>query len=105
VMNKNIDLGNGLKFENIGAGKKHFQKILKDTALGTRVTSQEFSEIKALYEAYCRNTSFPVSSPAVAFLPVHESGVGYTRKCFGIEFKDGSTSRFSIDKALSAIAS
>ena len=103
-MVKSIDLGNGLKFESISPGKNHFEKILKETALGTHVATQEFNEINALYEAYCTKTNWPIGSPPAAFFPISERGRGYATRCFGVEFKDGSTNRFSLDKALSAVA-
>jgi len=102
MVSKDIDLGNGLKFESISSGKMHFAKMLKETELGKPFTGREFQEIAALYEAYCRKTNWPVRSPPAAFFPKNESGPGYTTRCFGIEFKDGSTGRFSVDKALSA---
>jgi hypothetical protein len=42
--------------------------------------------------------------PAATFQPVHERGPGFTTRCFGVTYEDGSTGRFSIHKALSAIA-
>lgn len=104
MASKKVDLGGNLKFESVAAGKAHFDKILKDTAIGAHITVQEFREIKALYEEYCRKTNWPLSSPPVAFYPMHERGPGYTTRCFGVEFKDGSKNRFSLDKALSAVA-
>jgi hypothetical protein len=103
-MVKRIDLAGGLKFESITEGKKHFEKSLKETELGTHVTPKEFVEIKALYEAYCKKTKWPINSPPAAFFPMHERGKGYTTRCFGVAFKDGSTDRFSLDKALSEVA-
>ena len=103
-MVKSVDLGNGLKFESLSSGKNHFEKILKETALGAHVATQEFNEINALYEAYCTKTNWPIGSPPAAFFPINERGPGYTTRCFGVEFKDGSTNRFSLDKALSAVA-
>jgi hypothetical protein len=104
MVSKMIDLNNGLQFESISAGKIHFEKILKETSLGTHVTGQEFRDISALYEAYCNKTNWPLGSPPVAFFPMHERGKGYTTRCFGVTFEDGSTNRFSLDKALSAAA-
>jgi|SRR5712664_2784909 len=101
MVSKNIDLGNGLKFETITAGKMHFEPILKDAALGKHFAGQEF---QALYDAYCRKTNWVVKSPVAAFFPKNESGKGFTTKCFGIQFEDGSIDRFSLDKALSAVA-
>lgn len=104
MASKSIDLGNGLKFASISAGKAHFEKVLKNTAINAHVTNQEFDELKILYEEYCRKTNWPLGSPPTAFFPMHERGPGYTTRCFGIKFHDGSTGRFSLDKALSAVA-
>jgi hypothetical protein len=104
MASKDIDLGDGLRFESIGAGKKHFEKSLKGAEIDKHFVGQEFQDIEALYSAYCKATNWAVSSPPIAFFPKNESGKGYTTRCFGVEFKDGSTNRFSLDKALSAIA-
>jgi hypothetical protein len=104
MVSKDINLGDGLKFESISAGKKHFEPILKNAALGKHFAGQEFQEIKALYDAYCRKTNWVVKSPVAAFFPKNEIGKGFTTKCFGIQYEDGSTDRFSLDKALSAVA-
>jgi hypothetical protein len=100
---KSIDLGNGLAFESISAGKAHFDGILKNTAMNTHVTPQAFEELKVLYETYCRKTNWPIKSPPAAFYPIYERAPGYTTRCFGVKFQDGSTGRFSLDKALSAV--
>jgi hypothetical protein len=104
MVSKTIDLGVGLKFESITSAKMHFDPILKNAALGQHFTGQEFQDIKTLYDEYCRKTNWAVKSPANAFFPKNEVGKGFTTRCFGIEFKDGSTDRFSLDKALSAVA-
>jgi hypothetical protein len=104
MVSKSIDLGGGLKFESITAGKRYFEKSLKETELGKHIVGQEFQDINALYEAYCRKTQWVLSSPPAAFFPKLESGNGYSTRCFGIKFEDGSTDRFSLDKALSAVA-
>jgi hypothetical protein len=101
---KRIDLGNGLVFSSISAGKAHFDRILKNTPLEQHVTPQEFSEVRALYELYCRNTNWPLHSPPKAFFPTYKKGPGYTTTCFGVEFLDGKKDHFSLDRALSAVA-
>jgi hypothetical protein len=35
---------------------------------------------------------------------MHERQKEYSTKCFGVEFEDGRRDRFSLDKALSAVA-
>ena len=103
-MSKTVDLGNGLKFDSIGDGKKYFHDILEGAKIEERFAGQEFKDISALYEAYCKKTNWHLASPVAGFFPKHERGKGFTTKCFGIEFEDGSVDRFSLDKALSAIA-
>lgn len=101
---KKIDLGTGLKFASIAEAKVHFDKILKGTPLDQRVTNAEFKALKLLYEAYCSKTNWPMPSPPKAFFPTYERQKGYTTMCFGIEFEDGNKGRFSLDKALTAVA-
>jgi hypothetical protein len=101
---KKIDLGAGLKFQSISKAKIYFDKILKDTQLNQHVTNAEFDALNRLYEAYCVKTNWPMPSPPVAFFPTYEQQPGYTTRCFGIEFKDGTKDRFSLPKALTAVA-
>ena len=98
---KKIDLGTGLAFSSITDAKSHFGKILKDTPINQHVTKQEFDALKILFEKYCQKTSWPMPIPPKAFFPIYEQ---YSTKCFGIQFEDGTTGRFSLDKALSAVA-
>jgi hypothetical protein len=101
---KAIDLGPGLQFPSIAEGRKPFAKILADTPVGPFVTAEEFKALKLLYEAYCTATSYAMPSPPKGFFTMHERGKGYSTKCFGVEFEDGRRGRFSLDKALSAVA-
>lgn len=104
MVSKSIDLGGTLQFASIKAGKAHFERILKSTALNQHVTAQEFDEIRRLYDGYCSATNWAIASSPVAFFPQHERGPGFTTLCFGVKFQDGSIGRFSLDKALSAVA-
>jgi hypothetical protein len=61
----------------------------------------EFAQLKVLYETYCANTNWPLLSPPVAFGTMLEQ---FETKCFSVEFADGRTDRFSLDKALSKVA-
>lgn len=101
---KKIELGSDLKFASIGEAKIYFDKILKATPLEQRVTAAEFKALKLLYEAYCVETNWPLPSPPKAFFPTYERQKGYTTKCFSIEFENGATGKFSLGKALSAVA-
>jgi hypothetical protein len=97
---KSIDLGPGLKFPSIKAGRDHFKPILDATAVGQHVPPQHFDELKILYETYCANTNWSLPSPPVAFGAMLEQ---FNTKCFSVEFADGSQNRFSLDKALSTV--
>ena len=101
---KKIDLPPPLDFPSITEGEKHFGKILDDTPIDQHVTSREFDELKILYEAYCAKTNWSLPSPPKAFFPTYERQKGFTTKCFGVEFQDGKKDRFSLKKALSAVA-
>ena len=72
--------------------------------LGDRQPDQ-FDQLRLLYERYCTHTNFPMPSAVTAFFPTMEKrSAGYTR-CLGVRFADGSSTTFSLDKALSAVAS
>jgi hypothetical protein len=101
---KKIALSSGLEFESITEGKAYFDKILKATPIDQHVTQTEFDALKLLYEAYCAKTDWPMPSRPKAFFPTYEQQKGYTTTCFGIEFQNGERTRFSLDKALSAVA-
>jgi hypothetical protein len=104
MASKPIDLGAGLRFPSISSAREHFKKILDDTPVEQRITGQQFDALKVLYEAYCANTDWATPSAPKAFFPKLEQQEGFTTKCFGVEFQDGSTDRFSLDKALTAAA-
>jgi hypothetical protein len=103
-MAKKIELGPDLRFASIDQGRIYFRNILNSTELNQRVSAGEFESLRLLYEAYCAKTNWPITSPLRAFFPRHERGEGYTTKCFGVEFEDGTEGRFSLDRALSAVA-
>lgn len=98
---KSIDLGPGLKFPSIKEARAYFKPILDATAVGQHVPPRHFNQVKMLYETYCTNTNWPLPSPPTAFGAMLEQ---FDTKCFSVEFSDGSKNRFSLDKALSAVA-
>jgi hypothetical protein len=63
MVSKTLDLGNGLTFASIKAGKAYFDPILKNAELGKHFTGKNFQDIKALYDAYCRKTNWIDKSP------------------------------------------
>jgi hypothetical protein len=101
MVSKSIDLGPGLKFASIKEGKNYFKPILDATAVGQHIPQQHFDAVRVLYETYCANTDWKLSSPPVAFGAMLEQ---FNTKCFSVEFADGSKGRFSLDKALSKVA-
>jgi len=103
-MIKKVELADDLKFDSIAQARIYFRNILNSTDLNQPVSAGEFESLRRLYEAYCIKTGWPINSSPKSFFPKHEQGTGYTTKCFGIEFEDGTNGRFSLDKALSAVA-
>jgi hypothetical protein len=104
VVAKKIDLSTGRSFKNIAEAKRHFAALLATTPLKVEISGSDLEDVSAVYRRYCDATEWELPSAPVSFFPVHESGEGYTTRCFGVTFEDGSTSRFSIQKALSKIA-
>jgi len=103
-MVKKIELAPDLKFSSIIQARTYFRNILNSTELNQCVSDGEFESLRLLYEAYCTKTNWPITSPLKAFFPRYEQGEGFTTKCFGIEFENGTNGKFSLDKALSAVA-
>jgi hypothetical protein len=103
-MAKKIDLSTGRSFKNIAEAKRYFTTLLDTTPLMVEFSGSDLEHINAVYRAYCDATEWELPSAPTSFFPVHESGKGYTTRRFGVKFEDGSTGRFSIQKALSKIA-
>lgn len=103
-MPKTVTLATGLRFASISAGVDHFSAMLEAQELRKPFEGDDAHHIRAAYEAYCAKTEWTTPSHAATFQPVQERGPGFTTRCFGISYEDGSTGRFSMQKALSAIA-
>lgn len=103
-MAKKIELAPDLKFSSIVGARTYFRNILNSTLLNQHVSDGEFESLRLLYQEYCAKTNWPMNSPPSAFFPRLEQGEGFTTKCFGVEFEDGTRGVFSLDKALSAAA-
>jgi hypothetical protein len=103
-MPKNINLGSPLEFATITLAKAHFDPFRTGGTLNQDVPNDQFDQLKVLYEKYCSNTQYALPSAVTAFFPTMEKrGKGYTR-CLGVRFADGTSTTFSLDKALSAVA-
>lgn len=89
---------------SISTGVAYFSNMLAEQELNKPFDGADEQHVRAAYEAYCAKTDWSTPSPAATFQPVHERGPGFTTRCFGITYEDGSTGRFSMQKALSAIS-
>lgn len=103
-MAKSIRLSTGLEFASISAGSDHFKKVLDGQELAKPFNGPELADIRAAFEEYCSRTDWPVPSPPASFYPTHERGPGFTTRCYGVTFEDGSKDNFSMPKALKVIA-
>ncbi len=103
-MPKSVRLTTGLEFKSITAGIEHFSKLLDSQALKVPFTGADDEHIRAAYDEYCSKTDWPTPSPAATFQPINDRGPGYTTRCYGVVYEDGTTGNFSMAKALRAIA-
>jgi hypothetical protein len=104
-MPKSVKLSPSLDFATITLAKKHFDPFRTGGELNQDLPPDQFGQLKLLYERYCANTGFPLPSAVAAFFPTMEKrSAGYTR-CLGVRMADGTSTTFSLDKALSAVAS
>jgi hypothetical protein len=104
-MPKRINLGPRLDFATIALAKAHFDTFRTSGELDQDVMNDQFEQLKVLYDRYCADTGYLLSSPAVAFFPTMEKRSGGYTRCLGVRFADGRSKTFSLDKALSAVAS
>lgn len=103
-MAKSVSLKTGRTFATVTAAKEHFARILDSRELKQEFAGEDVTDVRAAYEEYCAKTNWELRSPPASFYPDHDRGEGYTTRCFGVTFEDGTTGRFSMDKALRAIA-
>jgi len=104
-MPKSINLGPPLDFATIKHAKAHFDPFRTGGELDHDVPNDQFKQLKVVYSRYCANTRFALPSPVVAFFPTMEKRSGGYTRCLGVRFADGTSTTFSLDKALSAVAS
>ena len=103
-MAKSVPLRTGRTFSTVRAAKDHFPKILDSRELNQEFAEEDLADVRAAYEDYCAKTNLELPSPPASFYPTHDRGPGYTTRCFGVTFENGTTGHFSMDKALRAIA-
>ncbi|GAC1330465.1 MAG: hypothetical protein NVSMB26_07890 [Beijerinckiaceae bacterium] len=104
MMAKSVLLKTGRAFKTIKAAKEHFARVLAGQKLNKPFTGQALQDVQATYEEYCNRTGWRLKSPPASFYPTVERGPGFTTRCYGVMFQDGTTDRFSMEKALRAIA-
>jgi hypothetical protein len=103
-MAKSVTLTTGQHFETITAAQAYFADLLKGQELGKAFSGNESLQIGTVYRGYCDRTRWDLTSPPASFYPTYDRGPGYTTRCFGVTFEDGTTGKFSLEKALRAIA-
>lgn len=103
-MAKSVSLRTGRAFATVTAAKEYFGNILNGRELKQEFGKDELADVRASYEDYCAKTGWKLKSNPASFYPTHDRGAGYTTRCFGVTFEDGTTGNFSMDKALRAIA-
>ncbi|AYG64041.1 hypothetical protein [Rhizobium jaguaris] len=103
-MAKSVSLETGRTFATITSAKQHFAPMLDRNDLKQPFSGGDLADIAALYRDYCAKTNWPLPSSPTSFYPTYERDEGYTTRCFGVTFANGSIGRFSLDKALRAIA-
>jgi hypothetical protein len=105
IMTKKVKLGPSLDFATITLAKAHFDPFRTGGELNQDVPIDQFEHLKVLYEKYCADTQYDLPAAVAAFFPIMEKrGDGYTR-CLAVRFADGTSKAFSLDTALSAVAS
>jgi hypothetical protein len=103
-MAKSVSLKTGRIFVTVTAAKEHFARILDRRELKQDFAGEDLADVRAAYVDYCAKTNWQLQSPPASFYPTHDHDPGYTTRCFGVTFEDGTTGKFSMDKALRAIA-
>lgn len=103
-MAKSVYLKTGRSFGTAKAAKEYFSKILNSRDINQEFSIDDSADVLAVYEEYCAKTNWELKSYPKSFYPAYDRGVGYTTRCFGVTFENGTTGNFSMDKALRAIA-
>lgn len=103
-MARSVTLSTGRAFPTVTAAKEHFAQVLNGQELKKAFSGEDLVDIRAVYTDYCEKTDWPLPSAPASFYPTHDRGPGYTTLCFGVTFEDGTTGKFSMDKALRTIA-
>jgi hypothetical protein len=108
-MARQVTIQSGIVFPTLKAAKDHFCKLRESIPLGTRLSEPERSDVLDVYRRYCTATGWPAED-AVDVTTEWDNqqrpkGTYAQTRAFAVVTASGSTSIFSVDKALEAIAS
>ena len=107
-MAKQVTIPSGIVFPTLKAAKDHFSKLRESTPVGTRLSDPERSDLLDVYRRYCAATAYPVEDAVDVTTEwdnrQRPNGTHAQTKAFAVVTASGSTSIFSVDKALETIA-
>lgn len=107
-MAKQVTILSGETFPSLNAAKDYFSKIREASPVGISLLEPDRSDVLDVYLRYCAATGWKAED-AVDVLAEWDNrqraqGKYAQTKAFAVIMKSGSTSIFSMDKALEAIA-
>jgi hypothetical protein len=106
-MAKQVTIPSGV-FPTLKAAKDHFSKLRESTPLGTRLSEPERSDVLDVYRRYCAATAHPVEDAVDVTIEwdnrQRPKGTYAQTRAFAVVTAFGSTSIFSMDRTLEAIA-
>lgn len=100
-----------LEFSSQADAREYFYKIRDEYWQSKLVIkdSEEFEQLKALYEEYCQATNWAMPGTPTSFRVKNigrgHGGSGGTTQGFAVTFNNGEEVEFSADKAIKSIAS
>lgn len=107
-MAKQVTIPSGIVFTTLKAAKDHFSKLREATPVGTRLSEPERSDVLDVYRRYCAATVYPVLDVIDVTTEwdnrQRATGTYAQTRAFAVVTASGSTSIFSMDKALEEIA-
>ena len=107
-MAKQVKIPSREAFPTLKAAKDYFSKLREATSVGTPLLEPDRSDVLDVYRRYCAATGWKAED-AVDVITEWDNrqraqGNYSQTKAFAVVSKSGSTSLFSMDKALKAIA-
>lgn len=107
-MAKKVTTQSGILFNTLKAAQSHFSKLREATAIGDRLSEPERSDVLDIYRRYCAATGWPAEDVVDVTTEwdnqQRAAGTYAQTKALAVVTASGSTSRFSMVKALAAIA-